>query len=82
MLFPTINNRIEENVNRSSDETIPMEYDQQASTILSSHIDDDIIEIEGLLKIFMTQSINEMEIVIIGSQNRVGMNKVRRNLIV
>ncbi len=52
VLFPTINNRIEENVNRSSDETIPMECDQQASMISSSHIDDDIIEIEGLLNIF------------------------------
>ena len=52
-LSTIVDDKIEENVNRNSGEITPMESDQQISTLSRSHMDDDIVEIEGLLKNFI-----------------------------
>ena len=45
-----IDNKTEDNVNRNLNEVTPMENDQSTSIVSQSQIDDDIVEIEGLLE--------------------------------
>ncbi len=54
-LSTIINDHREENVNISSDEIPLMESDQHTSIVSQSQIDHDIVEIEGLLQIFISK---------------------------
>jgi hypothetical protein len=54
IVFLVLSNTIEENVNTPSEE---MESDQQPAILSRSQMDEDIVEIEGLLKFFSFDSI-------------------------
>jgi hypothetical protein len=58
VLSTTIDNKKGENINGNSDEITPMDGDQQTSMISQSHIDDDIVEIQGLFKIILSEISN------------------------